>query len=68
MSASARRDAQRRLRPEETLSCEQLDRLILDAALDGAGAAEIQRRLREARELLAEGLTLDERGRVMWAI
>jgi DNA-binding response OmpR family regulator len=50
----------------DPLTDRQLDAIVLDAILDGCDGAAIQARLRDARELAAEGCVLDERGRLQW--
>jgi hypothetical protein len=51
----------------ELLTDRQIDAIVLDACLAGQDSNAIRQRLNEARELAREGVTLDERGRVLWA-
>lgn len=69
--AEACQDAYRRKRERraaDQLDSAQIDALILDACLAGADSDGIRAALQEARELASEGVPLDGRGRLKWAI
>ena len=54
MTATNRTKSQELRRPDEILSCEEIDAIVLQAALDGCDAAQIRERLREARDAARE--------------